>query len=250
MSKSSPQLDWCIVKVSDDENWWVEEISDPIHWDVDGLGIVDPKQVTHIIDLCDSLRVYGFDPSILEDAFFKFRIDSATKDKRVKLSRVKVSIIDGDEELFALPNIMDEEKGPYADFLDQITKFRVKMLNDLIDFEQKLTIDELEDEIRERQNSDLMEGIPVHFFNEITTVLEYVPEGFEGDLDEEISSSSKNKDADLNEFPEIEVDEKIVEDETMKWDDGGDSEKDEDDMDDIDDDIIIKKPKRGRPRKT
>jgi hypothetical protein len=34
----------------------------------------------------------------------------------------------------------------------------VKMLNDLFDFEQKLTVDEVEDEIREDQNAELHGG--------------------------------------------------------------------------------------------
>ena len=27
-NKTGPSLDWCIVRLSDDENWWVDEISD------------------------------------------------------------------------------------------------------------------------------------------------------------------------------------------------------------------------------
>ena len=111
---------------------------------------------------------------------------------------------------------MDEEKGPYADFLDQITRFRVKMLNDLIDFEHNLTIDELEDEIRERQNSDFLEGRAVHFFNEVTAILEYVPDGFELDLADEDEAGTEEYD----DFPDLPEEEegKIEEDETMKWD--------------------------------
>ena len=61
MAKSAPQLEWCIVRLGDDHNWWVEEVSDPVRWDVDGLSIIDPRQVQHIIELVDPLRDYGFD---------------------------------------------------------------------------------------------------------------------------------------------------------------------------------------------
>ena len=95
------------------------------------------------------------------------------------------SVLESEDPLFALPDVLDEEKGPYADFLDHITKLRVKMLNDLIDFAQNLTVEELEEEIREKQNADYMEGRASHFFTELTAILEYVPEGFELDDDED-----------------------------------------------------------------
>ena len=204
-------------------NWWVEEISDTIRWDVDGLGIIDPRQFAHLVDLMDALTEYGLDSDIIENAFFTFGIDKDMGDGRVRVTRVKDSILDSDEPLFALPDIMDEDKGPYADFLNHITRLRVKMLNDLIDFKQNLTIEELEEEIRETQNQDYLEGRAVHFFSEITSILEYVPEGFELDSDDDdsSSSSSSSEEADIeDDFPDIEEsDEKIEEDETMRWED-------------------------------
>ena len=72
MPNPSPQLEWAIVRLGSDVNWWVEEISDDVHWDVDGLGIIDPRQISHVVDLCESLGEYGFDPEILDSVFFKF----------------------------------------------------------------------------------------------------------------------------------------------------------------------------------
>ena len=256
MSNSSPQLEWSIIRLGSDINWWVEEISDDVHWEVDGLGIIDPKQISHIIDLCEPLREYGFDFDILDSVFFKFKIEKALKKNRVHLVRTKDSLIHSDEQLFALPDIMDEEKGPYADFLDQITKFRVKLLNDLINLEHNLTIDELEEEIRERQNSDFLEGRAVHFFNEVTAILEYVPEGFELDLVDEAQAEPQ----DYEDFPDLPEDEegKIEEDETMKWDEEDAGDIDDLDEEDVEDersgnvvDLSSENPetRRGRPRK-
>ena len=56
MAKGTPQLEWCIVRLGDDHNWWVDEVSDPVHWDVDGLSIIDPRQVDHLIELIEPLR--------------------------------------------------------------------------------------------------------------------------------------------------------------------------------------------------
>lgn len=232
MATASPKLDWCVVRLGKDMNWWVEEISDTIRWDVDGLGIIDPRQFAHLLDLMDPLTEYGLDSDVIENAFFTFGIDKDLGDGRIRLTRVRDSLLESEDPLFALPDIMDEEKGPYADFLNHITRLRVKMLNDLIDFKQNLTIEELEEEIRESQNQDFLEGRAVHFFSEISAILEYVPEGFELDSDDEETSDSNDDDADIeDDFPDIEEsDEKIEEDETMRWDEDEDEEgADEDD---------------------
>lgn len=208
-------------------NWWVKEISDPIHWDIDGLGIIDPKQFQYIIDLIEPLYEYGFLNEILDKAFYSFVIEKINPDKSVDLKRTVETILDCEEQFFALPDVIDEDKGPYADFLDHITKLRVKMLNNSLEFSQKLTIEELEEDIREEQNKDYMEGRSTHFFSEITSILEYLPEGFELDNDEE-PESKESSDHNLDEIADIneEVDDEIEADETMKWDEEEESEED------------------------
>jgi hypothetical protein len=214
--------------LGEDMNWWVQETSDPLHWDVDGLGIIDPRQFQHIIDLIEPLQDYGLQNELVDDAFYSFSIDKVEKDKTVLLNRVRDSILESEDQLFALPDVLDEDKGPYADFLDHLTKLRIKMLNDLIDFSQSLTIEELEEEIREQQTGDYMEGKVTHFFAEITAILEYVPEGFELEEDEPSPKSEDEElEEDLSDIEADEVDEKIEEDDTMKWDE---EEEEEDDF--------------------
>ncbi|MFP4540284.1 MAG: hypothetical protein ACLFR7_01525 [Opitutales bacterium] len=237
MSSSSQKLDWCVVRVGEDMNWWVDEISDPVRWDVDGLSIIDPRQMSYVIDQCESLREYGFDPDTIEQAFFALAIEREEKDGRIRLRRTRESLLEDEASLFALPDVLDEEKGPYADFLDAITKSRVRMLNDQLDFEQNLTVEEIEEEIRERQNADYMEGKAVHFFAEVISILEYVPEGFEMEGDED---RTKAEDDDLPDLPDFDesADEKIEEDDTMKWDeDEEDDEKEEYDENERPDDF-------------
>ena len=170
MSNTSAKLTWCKASTGKDMNWWVKEISDPIHWETDGLGIIDPRQFQYILDLLEPLNEYGLQTELVEEAFYAFSIDKINEDKTVLLKRVLENIFESEEPLFVLPDVMDEEKGPYADFLDHVTRLRIKMLNDLIDFSQKLTIEELEEEIRESQNDDFMEGRATHFFTEITSI--------------------------------------------------------------------------------
>jgi hypothetical protein len=230
MARSAPQLEWCIVRLGEDHNWWVEEVSDPVRWDVDGLSIIDPRQVQHIIELVDPLRDYGFDQDLMERAFFPFRIERDLGAGRVRLARVKDSLFESEEKLFALPDLLDEENGPYADLLDHITRLRVKMLNDLFDFEHQLSVDEVEDELRDARNIDFMEGKAVHVFSEVTGILDYVPAGWEGEEEEERPARKEDEldDQDLPALDEVE-EERLKNDQSLKWDDDEDEEKDEDD---------------------
>ncbi len=229
MAKTSPKLTWCIARFGEDMNWWVQETSDPVRWDIDGLSIVDPRQMQHVLDLVDPLREFGFDSEVLESAFFKFAIDKKVDDSSIRLVRTKELITESDDQLFGLPDVLDEEKGPFADLLDHVTRLRVKLLNDAFDFEQRLTVEELEEELREEQNNDFLEGRATHAFNEICQILEYVPEGFSLDDDEEEEAAAPKKKAEPaeDELPDFEDDETIEEDETMRWDE--DEEEEDDD---------------------
>ena len=228
MAKGSPQLEWCVVRLGEDHNWWVDEISDPVHWDVDGLSIIDPRQVDHIIELIDPLREYGFDSDLFERAFIPFRITKDLGKGKVRLARTKQPLLESEEKLFALPDVIDEENGPYADFLDHITRLRVKLLNELLDLEEKLTVDEIEDQIRESQNNDFIEGKAVHLFAEVTAILDFMPAGH-GEDDEDADKGADETEAD--DLPEVEEDEeeKLKGDASLKWDDDEDADKDKDD---------------------
>lgn len=232
-------LDWCIVRLGDDHNWWVAETSDPVRWDVDGLSIVDPRQLAHLTELVDSLRDYGFDQDMFESAFIPFRIEKDLGNGKVRLKRVKESLFDSDEKLFALPDILDEENGPYADLLDHLTRCRVKMLNDLFNFESKLSVDEVEDEIREDQNANFIQGQAVHTFDELSAILDYMPAGYDTDEEAPAKGIEDEDDDDLPELDEAE-EEKLKNDESLKWDEdeedldeeGGEKKKGEDDEED------------------
>ncbi len=233
MPKNSPKLTWCNIRFGEDSNWWVKEISDTIHWDADGLSIVDPRQMGHILDQLDPLREYGLNTDLVDNAFIPFQIKEKNKDGSVKVVRVNETFSESDEVLFGLPDVVDEEKGPYADFIDHITKLRVKFLNDNIEFEQKLTVEELEEHVRENQNQSFMEGKALHVFTEVCDILEFVPEGYElaDDEDAKKSKVSDDEESENVEFvpdvPGIEEDEKIEEDDTMKWDEEEEEEEEE-----------------------
>src|SRR5471030_2337658 len=242
MAKPTSTLDWCIVRLGDDHNWWVSETSDPVRWDVDGLSIIDPRQLSHLIELVDPLRDYGFQQDVFESAFIPFRIEKDLGAGKVRLKRVKEPIFESEEKLFVLPDVLDEENGPYADLLDHLTRCRVKMLNDLFAFESKLSVDEVEDEIREDQNSHFIQGKAVHTFEELTAILDYMPAGYDTDEEAPAKGVEDEADDDLPEIDEAE-EEKLKNDESLKWDEdddkpdeeGKDGEKKKDSDDDEDD---------------
>lgn len=257
MAKGSPQLEWCIVRLGEDHNWWVDEISDPVHWDVDGLSIIDPRQVDHIIELIDPLREYGFDSDLFERAFIPFRITKDLGKGKVRLARTKQPLLESEEKLFALPDVIDEENGPYADFLDHITRLRVKLINELLDLEEKLTVDEVEDQLREAQNNDFIEGKAVHLFSEITAILDFMPAGH-GEDDEEGDKAAAEEEDNL---PVVEADEeeKLKGDASLKWDDEEEGDKEDgeakpgakgkDGDDDSEDEEEDDKPARKRSKR-
>lgn len=231
MAKLISTLEWCVVRLGEDQNWWVAETSDPVRWDVDGLSIVDPRQVAHLIELVDALRDYGFDQDVFEAAFIPFRIERDLGGGKVRLKRVKESLFESDEKLFALPDILDEENGPYADLLDHLTRCRVKLLNDLFEFDAKLTVDDVEDEIREDQNAHFIEGKAVHTFEELCAILDYMPSGHETDEDQHAQRAVEENADDLPEVDE-EDEKRLKDDESLKWDEDEEGDEGDDDGDD------------------
>jgi len=223
MKKTGPSLDWCVVRLGNDENWWVESISDKENWDVEDLGIIDPKQFLHINELIDSMTEFGLDSQLVDEAFFTFEIAEEVKGGMIKLVRVRDSLLKAEDMLFALPDVLDEEKGPYADFLNHISSVRVSMLNELIEFTEPYTQEEMEEVLAEKENNDFLEAKRSHFSEELLSILEFVPEGFAIDSDlEEDSENSSKKEEDYSDLETglVEVsdkEEKLLPDEDLKW---------------------------------
>lgn len=232
MANTSAILDWCIVRLGEDHNWWVDEVSDPVRWDTDGLSIVDPRQAAHLLELCEPLRDYGFDQDTFESAFIAFRIEKEAGKGKIRLKRVKDSIFDSEEKLFILADVVDDENGPFADLLDHLTRCRVKLLNDVFKFESKLTVDEVEDELREDQNASFIEGKAVHVFDELCAILDFTPAGFDEDEEEGDRAASSGDDAEIDDadLPDVddEDDEAMKNDASLKWDEDEESESEAD----------------------
>ena len=227
MAKTSPKLTRCKIRLGKDLNWWVTETNDKINWDIDGLSVIDPRQASHLLETLDGLREFGLDETLVEKAFIPFAIESKDAKNDVKIVRSDDSVFDADEQqLFLLPDILDDERSTYAEFLDHITKLQVKMLNDTFHFEKDVVIEDLEEEIRENYSNDYMEGRAIHVFHEVMDILEYVPEGYSLDDDEDETHDKKDEENyDIDDLPEEE--ENIEEDDTMHWDDEEEEQDDD-----------------------
>ena len=121
MKKTGSSLDWCIVRIGEDKNWWIDSISDNENWDADNLSIIDPKQFLYINELLDSMTEFGLDTQLVDEAFFTFAIEEEIDGGMIKLVRVRDSLLKAEDMLFALPDVLDEDKGPYADFLNHVS---------------------------------------------------------------------------------------------------------------------------------
>ena len=230
MKKTSPSLDWCVVRCGDDKKWWIDSISDNENWDVEDLGIIDPKQFLYINELLDSMTEFGLESQLVDEAFFTFEISEEVDGGKVRLDRVRDSLLKAEDMLFALPDVLDEEKGPYADFLNHVSQIRVAMLNDLIEFAEPYTLEEMEEVLSEKLNNDYLEGRRSHFSDELISIVEFVPDGFEidSDLDEEKDEDEEGEDysdldSELLDVPDKE--EKLLPDEDLKWEDDEDREE-------------------------
>ena len=226
MPDKFPELKWLIASPGEDFNWWVKEVSDPIHWDIDGLGIIDPRQWNYLVDLMDPLREFGLDTELLERAFIGFSIDKDLGQNRIRMTRSSDLILENETSLFALPDVVNDETGPYAEFLDHVTTLRIEQLNELIEFEQNLRRSELEEELRDEMTNLYYEGRGLHHFTEITSILEYVPEGYDGDeKDPEEEGEPSDEEEIARDIPDLtEAEEAIPEDDTMRWDEDKEEE--------------------------
>ena len=220
MLPTSSKLLWSTVRFdSKTSKWWVKETSDSRHYDPDGLGVLDPRQLPWVLDMLDPLREYGLSNEIIEAAFVPFQVKSIDKDDVVRLERVAEHILESEEQLFGLPNVKDGDKGAYADFLEHIMRLRIKFLNDNIKLETKLTYEDIDEHVGDLRNQALIEGRDIHPLDEITDIIDFVPEGHElpGDDEDEDKPARRSVEEEIEELPEGE--EKLAEDETMRWGD-------------------------------
>jgi hypothetical protein len=170
------------------------------------VGILDPKQVERVVDLLLQLKPYGLSDETVNDAFATYAIGSEMPREMLKILETKDNIFNPREPVFCLPIVVGDNEGPFSEFIDHIVTMRVKLLNATIDFQTPSNSEELEDILRTEQQERYISGIRLHPFDEIVSILDYVPDGYSLDGDEE--EKSEEDDLGLQEFDD-EVDDSL-----------------------------------------
>ena len=181
--------------------------------------------------------------------------------QKFRLERTRDSLYDPDQVLFVLPDDMDEESGPFEDFMKHALRVRVRMLNDLIESDQPLTVEEVDAQIREAQSKDLIEDQNIHCFTAITAVLEYTPDGLDSDDlkgDEEEDDAAAASDPEIEEgYEEVNEDDEVFrqDKEALNWEQEEEEQQRKRENPEFEElmgevsEAAQEKPKRGRPRK-
>jgi hypothetical protein len=177
------KLAWCIAHLGEDANWWVDSLSDETHWEMDHLGLIDPHQWEFLEELLSPLRACGFQEEILENAFCKFCIEKELPNERVQFSAVETSLIDTEEKLFLLPYARSDAAERYDELMDHLMQLRVKWLNMAFDFKQALEFEDIEVHFRDQGRGKNMDGNTMNAFEEMASILEYIPDGLEDNED-------------------------------------------------------------------
>ena len=185
-----PKFAWCIAHLGSAGNWWIKEVSEDRNWDFEIPSLLSPAQIQKVLRQSKAeLEPYGISADDWNAAFYRFRIDKHLHNGCVRLVRTverlkneespKASEENKEELLFAFPNEVEEDCHPYVDFLDKLIKARTALLNDRINFVQKLSADEVKEMLDDTHRSLYFEGASLHVFREISDILNYVPSGFE-----------------------------------------------------------------------
>lgn len=170
-----PPLKWIIARFGDDGNWWVDETSENTYWGGDSPGLLDPRQVAWLRDSLERYTKHGLDPAQLERSFSLYEVASELSDGRLKLVPSENSFDDEGVSLFALPDIQPEGEGGYPDFLDQLAVAHVRYLNETHDYYEDVSEDDMEEDIRSRNNDRYFAASALHVFNELEDVLTWKP---------------------------------------------------------------------------
>jgi hypothetical protein len=100
-------------------------------------------------------------------------------------------------------------------------RLRVKLINDTIKLEQKLTVEDVDEQLSELRNQAMIEGRDIHPFEEITDILEFVPLGHEvpgDDDDDDKPARPQGAAEDIADLPDVEEVDKDME-KNLRWDD-------------------------------
>jgi hypothetical protein len=126
-------------------------------------------------------------------------IDKEMPKEMVRPRETKDNILAPRGRIFCRPNSSGEHEGMFVEFIDHIMALRIKLSNASFDCKQPLNLAEIEDILHIEQEERYIPGIKTRAFDEIISILDYVPADYS--LDATIEDEQNNEeDIDLSEF--------------------------------------------------
>ncbi len=155
------------VRLRDDLNWWTDETSP--------RGVLDPRQVAHLVDALDAYEPYGLTREQFNDAFQVYAAESELADDQLRLVAVDEPIHHTGEQLFALPLTTADDDNPYTRFLGALGAARIRLLNTTYHYARACTETEMYDELDALDSDRYFSDDTIHVFDELNEILTWQP---------------------------------------------------------------------------
>ena len=161
-----------VVKLGDDFNWRLHQLNSDLDTPPDQHGVLDPRQVRHLIDTLAEYRKFGIGPSEFADTFRCYAVDAEIAEGILQLVATNA---DAEGDLFALPVIDEDGDGRYWDFIDAISATHIRKLNATHHYANLCTVEEMQEELETLDHDRYFNGDSLHVFDEINQILEWQP---------------------------------------------------------------------------
>lgn len=173
-TKIQPQMNgqppaWLIVQLQDDLNWWVTETAEEPSGSIAPYGVLDPRQLAHVVEVLADYARDGLPESELLSAFHLYTIERELSDGRLRLKRETRANLHTEQPLFALPSTH------YDDFLELLGAAHIRRLNRQHHFVRPCTEEEMYEELNLIATDRYFSAQPTHCFDELNQILEWNP---------------------------------------------------------------------------
>ena len=160
---------WLIAKLEEDLNWWVAETSDERSGESAPRGLLDPRQVAHLVGVLEDYQEHGLPDSLLTGAFHVYSAETELSDGRLRLTASDDNILNTGSELFALP------APGYEEFLDALSAAHIRRLNATHHFAHRCTEEEMFAELDLVDTDRYFSADQIHAFDELNEIIEWNP---------------------------------------------------------------------------
>jgi hypothetical protein len=174
-AKESAAPRWIVIRLGEDFNWWLDRTSAEFQSGRECRGVLDPRQISHLLEMLGEYRLYGLRKQQFADAFRLFACESEIAEGCLRRAPTDESIFSAATEMFALPLIEEEGQGPYYDFLDALSAARIRRLNATHHYVQECTEFEMHEELNALDTDRYFSSATIHIFDEINEILEWSP---------------------------------------------------------------------------